>query len=235
MGTLFVVPTPIGNIKDITIRALETLMNVDAIACEDTRKTGMLLKRLQSEFASFKFPLRPMLVSYYEHNELQKIPEIVTFLKNGMSIALVTDAGMPGISDPGYRLINACVAEGLTLEVLPGADSVTTALVASGLPTDKFLFLGFLPHKPVNRKRLLETVKKGELKKTVILFEAPHKLLKTLEELKETFDDIDLVICRELTKVYQEIRREKVSESITHFSEVEPRGEFVLLFHSPME
>jgi 16S rRNA (cytidine1402-2'-O)-methyltransferase len=172
-----------------------------------------------------------MLVSYYEQNEQQKIPEIVTFLKNGMSIGLVSDAGMPAISDPGYRLIDACIKEGIKIETLPGADSVTTALVASGLPTDKFLFLGFLPHKPGNRKKLLETVKKGELKKTVILFEAPHKLLRTLEEIKEVVGDIDFVVCRELTKLYQEIRREKISESIAHFSKTEPKGEFVLLFN----
>ncbi|MBI2032951.1 MAG: 16S rRNA (cytidine(1402)-2'-O)-methyltransferase [Candidatus Levybacteria bacterium] len=230
MGTLFVVPTPIGNIKDITFRALEVLGSVDAIACEDTRKAGNLLKRLRETFPSFQKE-RTHLISYYEQNEFRKIPEIVTSLINGLNIALVTDAGMPGISDPGYRLITACIEQGIAVEVLPGPDSATTALIASGLPPDKFLFLGFLPHKPGNRKKLLEQVEKGILKKTVIFFEAPHKIVRTLEELQTVFGDIPIVLCRELTKIYQEIRREKISESLTHFQKTPPKGEFTVLFH----
>lgn len=226
-GTLFVVATPIGNLQDITLRAIDTLKKVDAIACEDTRKTNFLLKSLgiQREYRD--------LVSYYEQNEAVRIPQITTFLQNGKDIALVSDAGTPTISDPGFKLVRECIKEGIRVESIPGPSSVISSLVISGLPTDKFLFLGYPPRKPGHRIKLLENVK-ATLKfveSTVIIFEAPHKLLSTLNEINSVFGDINIVIERELTKVHEEIRREKISESVVHFQKTNPKGEFVVLFN----
>lgn len=228
MGILYVVSTPIGNLKDITTRAIEVLGQVNAIACEDTRKTGNLLKTLQNK--------KPDLISYYEQNELKRIPEIITALKNGLNIALVSDAGTPTISDPGFKLVRECVREGIRVESVPGPSSVIAALSISGLPTDKFLFLGYLPHKSGHRKTFLESLKsilllEEKIHPTVILFEAPHRLLQILQELQGVFGDIEIVICRELTKVYEEVRREKITQSIVHFQKQNPKGEFVVLFN----
>lgn len=234
MGTLYIVATPIGNLQDITLRAVKTLQNVDAIACEDTRKTGMLLKHISghAEFisASQKIP-RPLLISYYEQNEFKRIPEIIIFLKNGGNVALVSDAGTPTISDPGFKLVRECVKEGIKVESIPGPSSVILALVSSGLPTDKFLFVGYPPKKPGNRAKFFQniTMMIRIIRVTVIMFEAPHRLVKTLEEIKEIFGDIDIVICRELTKIHEEIRREKISDSIKYFEHVKPKGEFTVL------
>ncbi len=227
MGNLYIVATPIGNLQDITLRAIEVLRQVDIIACEDTRKTGLLLQNI------IKGDKKPRLISYYEQNELLRIPEIISALKDGIDIALVSDAGTPTISDPGFKLIRECVREGIKVESIPGPSAVITSLVSSGLPTDKFLFLGYPPRKPGHRKSLFENVKAASLliKSTIIFFEAPHKIIRTLEELKVTFGDIDIVIARELTKIHEEIRREKISESILHFSKVNSKGEFVILFN----
>lgn len=234
MGTLFIVATPIGNLQDISERAVKTLMSVEVIACEDTRRTGLLLQRIipTSEVGGAR-PLRPRLVSYYEQNELQRIPEIINALKNGLNIALVSDAGTPAISDPGFKLIRECIREGIRVESIPGPSSVIAALTSSGLPTDKFLFLGYPPRKPGHRKKMLENLASmiRIIKTTVIVFEAPHKLIRTLTELQEIFGDIYIVICRELTKIHEEIRREKISKSIEHFSKKEPKGEFIILLH----
>lgn len=226
-GILYIVATPIGNLQDITLRAIEVLRQVDIIACEDTRKTGLLLQNI------LKGDKKPRLISYYEQNELLRIPEIISALKDGIDIALVSDAGTPAISDPGFKLIRECVKEGINVVSVPGPSSVISALVSSGLPTDKFLFLGYPPRKPGHRKSLFDNVKSAStlIKSTIIFFEAPHKILRTLGELKETFGDIDVVIARELTKIHEEIRREKISESISHFSKVNPKGEFVILFN----
>jgi len=180
-----------------------------------------------------ELPKRPILISYYEQNEFQRIPGIINSLKNGCDVALVSDAGTPTISDPGFRLVRECIKEGIRVESIPGPSSVISALVVSGLPTDKFLFLGYPPHKPGHRKKLWKNVKESlnSIKSTVIFFEAPHKLIRTLEEFKEIFGDINIVICRELTKVYEEVRREKISESLGHFSKTNPKGEFVILFN----
>lgn len=221
MSKLYLVSTPIGNLKDITLRAVEILSSVDVIACEDTRKTGLMLQNL--EIVS-----KPQLLSYYEENEQGRIPQIINFLKEGKSVALVSNAGTPTISDPGYKLVRECLNQGITVESIPGPSSVLTALTVSGLPTDRFLFLGFLSKKEGKRKITLESLPK---KTTIVFFESPFRLLKTLKELKEIFGDIDIVICRELTKVYEEIRREKISTSINHFIEVKPKGEFVILFN----
>lgn len=228
MGNLFIVSTPIGNMQDITLRAIEVLRQVEIIACEDTRKTGLLLQNILKEGK------KPRLISYYEQNELLRIPEIISALKDGIDIALVSDAGTPTISDPGFKLVRECIREGIDVVSIPGPSAVISALVSSGLPTDKFLFLGYPPRKPGHRKSLFNNVKSASalVKSTIIFFEAPHKILRTLEELKEVFGDIDIVIARELTKIHEEIRREKISESILYFSKVTPKGEFVILFNT---
>ena len=226
MGILYIVATPIGNLQDITFRAIETLKKVDAIACEDTRKTGFLLK-------TFQIPNK-MLLSYYEQNEAKRIPEIINALKNGLNIALVSDAGTPTISDPGFKLVRECIKMGIKVESIPGPSSLISALVSSGLPTDKFFFVGYPPAKPGHRKKLFENIASmiQIIKATIILFEAPHKLIKTLEELKEVFGDIKIVVARELTKIHEEKRSEKISESLQHFKKINPKGEFVVLLNS---
>ena len=226
MGTLYLVPTPIGNLQDITLRAIKVLQTVDVIACEDTRKTGILLSQVLPSGSQ-----KPRLVSYYEQNELQRIPEVIAALKDGLNIALVSDAGTPTISDPGFKLVRECIEQGIKVESLPGASSAITALTVSGLPTDKFLFVGYPPKKPGHRKTLFENLTKLPIKTTIILFEGPHHLIRTLEGMKGAFGDIDVVICRELTKVFEEIRREKISESVAHFTKTIPKGEFVILFN----
>ena len=235
-GTFFVVATPIGNLQDITTRAIKTLMSVDAIAAEDTRKTGLLLQNIMALNNTnttniTNNPIRPRLISYYEQNELQRIPEIINALKSGLNIALVSDAGTPTISDPGFKLVREAIKEGIRVESIPGPSSVISALVSSGLPTDKFLFIGYPPKKPGHRKTLFESLTKLPIKTTVILFEGPHHLLRTLGEMEGIFGDIDIVVCRELTKIHEEIRPEKISISISHFSKSNPKGEFVILFN----
>ncbi|MDP3987724.1 MAG: 16S rRNA (cytidine(1402)-2'-O)-methyltransferase [Candidatus Levybacteria bacterium] len=233
MGTLYIVSTPIGNLQDITLRAISVLQSVPAIACEDTRRTGILLKFISEKFPENQRQEKPLLISYYEQNEYKRIPEIITFLKNGQDLVLVSDAGTPTISDPGFKLVRECVREGIRVESIPGPSSLISALVVSGLPTDKFLFIGYLPRKQGNRKNLLTKLGSALeiIKSTVIIFEAPHRLIQTLEELQATFGDIDIVVCRELTKVHEEVRREKISNSLEHFKKVAPKGEFVILFN----
>jgi len=234
MGTLYLVATPIGNLGDISLRGLKTLFNVDVIACEDTRRTGMLLGKLVAEFSTNPEDKRkPRLISYYEQNELARIPEIISLLQQDISVALVSDAGTPAISDPGFKLIRECIKEKIKVESLPGASSVITALTVSGLPTDKFTFVGYPPRKPGHRRKYFEDIKaaQGFIKSTVIMFEAPHRIVKTLAELKEIYGDIEIVLCRELTKVYEEVRREPITRAQAHFKKTEPKGEFVLLFH----
>ncbi len=234
MGTLFLVATPIGNLKDLSFRAVEILESVEFIVCEDTRRSTILLnfieKTLQRPFILRK---RPHLMSYHEEREWKVIPEIIKILKNGGSVAFVSDAGTPTISDPGFKLVRECIRERIQVVSIPGASSVLSSLVVSGLPTDKFLFIGFLPHKDVNRKKTLQNISSiiQTIKLTVVLFEAPHRLIQCLNELKEQLGDIGIVIARELTKIHEEIRRELISQSIEHFSNTQPRGEFVILFN----
>jgi len=234
MGILYLVPTPIGNFADITLRSLRTLFEVDIIACEDTRRTGSLLEKLLTEFSPNPEEKRkPQLLSYYDQVELQRIPEIIRLLQLGKNIALVSDAGTPAVSDPGFKLVRECIKEGLKIESLPGASSVLTALTISGLPTDKFLFVGYPPHKPGHRINFFKNIQESltKINSTIIFFEAPHKLLTTLKDLQSVVGDIDIVVCRELTKMYEEVRREKISETLTHFKKTPPKGEFVILFH----
>lgn len=226
MGTLYIVATPIGNLQDITLRAIGVLKKVDTIACEDTRKTSILLKSLEIEG---KF-----LLSYYEQVEARRIPEIINALKNDLSIALVSDAGTPTVSDPGFKLVRECKKEGIKIEAVPGPSSVIASLVVSGLPTDKFMFVGYPPKKIGHRKTFFLNIKKSNeaLKTTVILFEAPHKICKTLSEMKEIFGDIEVTVARELTKVYEEVKSGTISELISYFKN--PKGEFIVLF-SPID
>lgn len=241
MGKLYLVSTPIGNLEDITQRAQRILSEVDIIACEDTRKTGLLLKRLKEVQPPTRSDLPPgqtwlgsqKLISYYEENELQRIPEIIQLLTEGKNVALVSNAGTPTISDPGFKLVRECVNQEITVEAIPGASAVLAALVSSGLPTDKFLFLGYLPKKQGKKGKLLESLKATQQfsNLTIIFYESPYRLLKTLSDLKEVFGDIPIVICRELTKIHEEVRRETVSEAIAHFEKTKPVGEFTLLFN----
>jgi len=220
MGILYLVSTPIGNLKDITLRAKEVLASVDVVACEDTRKTGLLLQKLEIQ-------IKPKLFSYYEENEAVRIPQIIQLLKTGKNIALVSNAGTPTLSDPGFKLVRECIAQDIKIESIPGPSAILTALVVSGLPTDKFLFLGFLPKKQGKRKKIFTSLPE---KTTIIFFESPYRLLKTLNELKEFLGDIEIIVCRELTKMHQEVRREKISQSIAHFAKTKPKGELTLLF-----
>lgn len=236
MGTLYLVATPIGNMKDITLRAVTTLFEVDVIACEDTRRAGLLLEKITKPYTALmghESQKKPQFLSYYDQNELQRIPEIISMLQNDLNVALVSDAGTPAISDPGFKLVRECRAQGLKVEALPGASSVLTSLVVSGLPTDKFLFAGYPPHKPGHRIKFFENLKKSleSTKFTVVMFEAPHKLLRTHEDLESVMGDNPIVITRELTKVYEEVRQEKISEARAHFKKHEPRGEFIILLH----
>lgn len=234
MGTLYIVATPIGNLQDLSNRAVDILSRVKIITCEDTRHTGLILKYIrENKLSRNPEAVRPRLLSYYEKNEFKRIPQVLNALKNGVDVALVSDAGTPTISDPGFKLVRECVKEGIRVESIPGASSVTSALVVSGLPTDKFLFFGYPPRKPGHRKTFFNKISSAIqiIKATVIIFEAPHKILQTLREMQNEFGDIDIVICRELTKIYEEIRREKISESINHFNKVAPKGEFVILFN----
>lgn len=225
MGNLYIVATPIGNLQDITLRAIDILKNVETIACEDTRTTSILLKSLKIE--------NKHLISYYEQNELRRIPEIINALKNGLNVALVSDAGTPTISDPGFKLVRECIKTGIKVESIPGPSSVISALVSSGLPTDKFIFVGYPPKKEGHKLKFFKDLDSmiQIIKATVIMFEAPHKLVKTLGEINGIFGNIEIILARELTKVHEEIRREKISNSIEHFRKNNPKGEFVILFN----
>ena len=224
MSILYLVSTPIGNLKDISIRALEVFKKADLILAEDTRKTGLLL-------GHFALPKKPML-SFFEANEAKRLPQVLNFLKQGKNIALVSNAGTPLISDPGFKLVRECIKQGIKVEPVPGASALLSALVVSGFPPDKFLFLGFLPKKQGKRRKLLEQVKKSQeiIKTTVIIYLSPYKLMKELGEIREIWGNIDIVLGRELTKIHQEIRREKISQSLTYFAKTKPKGEFVLVF-----
>lgn len=226
-GTLFIVATPIGNLQDITLRAIDTLKNVDYIACEDTRLTSRLLSEIGVES-------KPMLISYYEQNEDSRIPNIMNLLINGQNVALVSDSGTPLVSDPGFPLVRGCVKQEIRVVSIPGPSAAISALVSSGLPTDKFLFLGFLPRKEGHRAKLLEKVKKSnaELESTVIIYEAPHRLVKSLSSIYTVFGDIQVTLCRELTKIHEEITRDNVTNLIEKYNKVSPRGEFVVLFNT---
>lgn len=215
MPALYVVATPIGNLEDISQRALRVLGEVKLIAAEDTRKTRRLLTA---------YNIKTPMTSYYEHNKQTKLDYILDCLKEG-DIALVSEAGMPGISDPGYELIVAASQRGISVVPVPGPSAVTTALAVSGLPTDRFTYIGFLPHKANARRRALESIA-GEIG-TIIALESPHRLPAALNDILLTLGDRRLAVCRELTKLHEEVFRGTVSGAIKHFTE--PRGEFTLV------
>jgi 16S rRNA (cytidine1402-2'-O)-methyltransferase len=217
-GTLYLVPTPIGNLDDITLRALKVLAAVDVVAAEDTRHTGQLLHHFQ---------LKKVLVSYQEHNELQRIPELIQRLLDGQSIALVSDAGTPALSDPGFKLIREVIRARLSVESLPGASSILVALTGSGLPTDKFFYGGFLPRTSSKRQSALREV--ATLIATLVYFESPHRIAATLADAAEVLGDRPVVIARELTKIHQEYWRGSLVEAVPHFAGHPVKGEIVLL------
>ncbi len=225
MGKLYVVGTPIGNLKDITLRALEVLKSVNFIACEDTRRTTILLKHYQIEGKK--------LLSYYEPKESVQAPKIIKLLEKE-DVALVTDAGMPSISDPGYRLINMCIQKGISVEVVPGPSAVLTALVGSGLPTDRFTFVGFLPRKGL--EKFFEELKTCK-DTTFIAFEAPNRILKSLELMLPLYGEkVDACVARELTKMHEEYIRGKLSHVYQELKgRGEIKGEVVLLWRFPKE
>lgn len=226
MGKLYLVSTPIGNLEDVTLRAKRILSEVSIIACEDTRKTGLLLKKLEIE-------RKAKLISYFEENEIRRIPEIINLLKDGKDVALASNAGTPTISDPGFKLVRECLKNNLEVIPIPGASALLAALVCSGLPTDKFIFLGYLPKKSGKRKKVLKNLATvlHSIVATVIIYESPYRILKTLNDLKDVFGDMEIVVCRELTKIHEEKKREKISEIIKYFQKTKPRGEFTILFH----
>ncbi|BAT51806.1 hypothetical protein NOS3756_07350 [Nostoc sp. NIES-3756] len=218
-STLYVVGTPIGNLEDITFRAVRILQNVDLIAAEDTRHTGKLLQHLQ---------VKTPQISYHEHNRTSRIPELLEHLHNGKAIALVSDAGMPGISDPGYELVKACVEAGISVVPIPGASAAITALSAAGLPTDRFVFEGFLPAKGQQRREYLEALETES--RTLIFYESPHRLRETLQDLAEVWgSDRQIVLARELTKLYEEFWRGSIEDAIAHYQQREPQGEYTIL------
>lgn len=217
IGIVYIVSTPIGNLSDITFRAVEILKSVPLIAAEDTRKTKILLNH---------YEISTPLISYYEHNHFSRIDRIIEHLKDGRNIAVVTDAGTPGVSDPAYKLIREAIAIGSKVESIPGASAVLAALISSGLPTDRFIFEGFLPPKKGRKKRL--SALKQETA-TIIFFENPKRIKRTLTDILEHIGNRPAVVCRELTKLYEEIIRGTVVELLAYFSKHEVRGECVIL------
>ncbi|MGA9315782.1 MAG: 16S rRNA (cytidine(1402)-2'-O)-methyltransferase [Solirubrobacteraceae bacterium] len=215
VGRLVVCPTPIGNLGDVTLRVLDALRDADAIACEDTRRTRVLLDR---------YEIVGKLLSYHEHNECERAQELVARIREGAVIALVSDAGMPLVSDPGYKLVRACIEAGLLVEVLPGPSSVLTAIVASGLPSEHWSFVGFLPRKRSELERMLVGASQ-----TLVAFESPQRLAATLAVFAEHDPDRPLAVCRELTKLHEEVRRGSAVELAVFYAEHPPRGEIVLV------
>lgn len=215
---LYIVATPIGNLEDITFRAVRILKEVDLILAEDTRKTGLLLKRLD---------IKKKMVSFFEHSEVKKIPWLVEELSDGKNIALVSSAGTPTISDPGYRLVRECRRLNLTVTSLPGASSVINALALSSIPHEKFIFLGYIPKKATQCKKLLNNVKDWGL--TVVFFESPYRLINSLERIKEIFGNRKVAVMREMTKKFEEVKESEIEEVLLHFSNKKPKGEMVLV------
>ena len=216
-GTLYMVATPIGNLDDISYRAVKILSGVDAIAAEDTRKTRILLHHLN---------IQKELISYFSYNEEKRTPYLLSRLKEGQSIALVSDAGTPGISDPAFRIIRESIAEGISVKAIPGAAAFLPALIVSGLPIDRFVFEGFLPSKKGRMTRLKEL---AEERRTVVLYESPHRIMRTLQEIHEHFGEREMSVGRELTKKFEEVIRGKISEVLRALSSHTLKGEFVIV------
>ena len=219
-GTLYVVATPIGNLKDITIRAIEVLKEADLIAAEDTRHTKILTNH---------YGIKVPLTSYFEHNRITKGDHLIKLLKEGKNIALVSDAGTPGISDPGAHIIALAIKEGITVVGIPGPAAIILGLITSGMPTDRFIFEGFLPNKSGARKNKLSEFK--DEKRTVVFYESPHRILRALYDILEVFGDIRMCVMRELTKKFEEVLRGKVSDLTTRFEKSKPKGEFLVVLN----
>ncbi len=217
-GKLFLCATPIGNLDDITLRVIETLKSVDLIAAEDTRHTLRLLNH---------FDIKAKLTSYHEHNKYEKAAELVEKMQEGLNIALVTDAGTPGISDPGEELVKECYKAGIEVTSLPGASALITALSMCGLSSRRFVFEGFLPVDKKERKEALSRLD-GEVR-TIVIYEAPHRILKTLKEIFEVLGDRNVRICKELTKIHEKVLAFTISQAISFFEESEPKGEMVIV------
>ncbi len=216
-GKLYLVPTPIGNLADMTSRALEILKEVEVVACEDTRTSGNLLS---------KFGIKKRLVSYHEFNERSRALQLLELLKQGHSVAVITDAGTPGISDPAYRIVRAALSEGVEIVPLPGASALLPALTASGLPTDRFLFEGFLSHKSGARKRRLEKLR--DFEHTIIFYESPHRVRQSLTAMLEVFGDRQACLAREISKKFEQFIRGSISEILSKIGE-SVKGEVVLV------
>lgn len=216
-GTLFLVPTPIGNLEDITLRAIRLLKECDLVLAEDTRKAGFLLQHLG---------ISKKMYAHHQHNEHQAVPELLKMLRAGNTICLVSDAGTPAISDPGFLLIRECIREGIKFETLPGATACIPALINSGLPCDRFCFEGFLPVKKGRQTRYKELSRET---RTIVFYESPHRLIKTLAEMNEFFSgERQISVSRELSKVFEETLRGSISELQLHFNVHPPKGEFVI-------
>jgi 16S rRNA (cytidine1402-2'-O)-methyltransferase len=220
-GTLYLIATPIGNLEDITLRALRVLRECDVVAAEDTRHSGRLLKH---------FGISKPLLSYFQFNEARRSEEIIERLRRGEKVALVTDAGSPGISDPGERVVKAAIAAGFRVESVPGPCALIAALTASGLPTDEFHFIGFLPHKSGQRRNKLESLKSFD--GTLVLYESPYRIEKLLVELSEIFPERQVVLARELTKKFEEFLRGKPAELLAMAKKRSLKGEFVVMVES---
>ncbi|MEQ9371983.1 MAG: 16S rRNA (cytidine(1402)-2'-O)-methyltransferase [Coleofasciculus chthonoplastes F3-SA18-01] len=219
MGTLYVVGTPIGNLEDMTFRAVRILQTVDTIAAEDTRHTGKLLQHFQ---------IKTNQISYHQHNRQQRLPELLNQLTTGKTIALVTDAGMPSISDPGYELVHAAIEAGIPVIPIPGATAGITALSASGLPTDRFVFEGFLPASGQERQQRLEVL--AAESRTLIFYESPYRLQQTLQDFANIFSPSrQIVLARELTKLHEQFWRGTIEDAIAYYTDHEPKGEFTLV------
>lgn len=220
MNMLYIVSTPIGNLKDISFRAVETLQTVDLIAAEDTRHTKILCDH---------YEIKTPLTSYFEHNQLKKGEYLLSLLKEGKSIALVTDAGTPGISDPGYHLIRLAKENNIPLTIIPGATALIAALSLSGLPTDRFIFEGFLPVRSLARRKKLTSFK--EERRTIIFYESPYRLVKSLKDIEEVLGNPLVVCAREITKKFEEVKEGRSNILHQYFTKTKPRGEFVLLLN----
>jgi 16S rRNA (cytidine1402-2'-O)-methyltransferase len=223
-GTLFLVGTPIGNLGDLSTRARETLARVDLIAAEDTRRTGRLLKSLD---------VRRPLVSFFDANEKDRIPDLIVRLRDGHDVALVSDGGMPSVSDPGFRLVRACAAEGIDVRVIPGPSAVLSALVVSGLPTDRFTFEGFAPRKQGERMRRLEALREDP--RTLVFFESPVRVKSLLRDLLVAFGDRPSALCRELTKLHEETIRGRISQVLASLGDSDVKGEVVVVVEGARE
>lgn len=220
---LYIVATPIGNLKDITLRALEILEKVDGVICEDTRRANILLNHYQ---------IKKPLIVLNDFNEAKTYSLIVQRLKENQNLALISDAGTPLINDPGYKLVRECINNDISVDSLPGACAPIVALTLSALPPDKFTFLGYPPDKSGHRQKFYESIKESNklITSTYILFVAPFKLKKTLEEMQEIYGDIEITLAKELTKIYQQVKTRKISEWIQQFGKQTPKGEWILLF-----